>query len=171
MQSFPRFINDHSNRHFASFQRIALGVRAREYNNLLVVVMVAPAAATSPFLARAPTSTPGVVNWQTGFFTRRRSKLQRPCTVTTTTMGTTTCCYTEKAPNAWQRRGTQKTRNTYNQPNRPNDTVVYPKKAPYLITLEDVHHSHVEIQLTRFLDRCTSAKTVARHAGDAFWNI
>ena len=28
-------------------------------------------------------------------------------------------CYTEKAPNAWQRRGTQKTRNTYNQPNRP----------------------------------------------------
>ena len=29
-------------------------------------------------------------------------------------------CYTEKAPNAWQRRGTQKTRNTYNQPNRPN---------------------------------------------------
>ena len=26
-------------------------------------------------------------------------------------------CYTEKAPNAWQRRGTQKTRNTYNQPN------------------------------------------------------
>ena len=32
-----------------------------------------------------------------------------------------TCgCYTEKAPNAWQRRGTRKTRNTYNQPNRPN---------------------------------------------------
>ena len=29
-------------------------------------------------------------------------------------------CYTEKAPNAWQRQGTQKTRNTYNQPNRPN---------------------------------------------------
>ena len=29
-------------------------------------------------------------------------------------------CYTEKAPNAWQRRGTQKTRNIYNQPNRPN---------------------------------------------------
>ena len=29
-------------------------------------------------------------------------------------------CYTEKAPNAWQRRGTKKTRNTYNQPNRPN---------------------------------------------------
>ena len=29
-------------------------------------------------------------------------------------------CYTEKAPNAWQRRGTQNTRNTYNQPNRPN---------------------------------------------------
>ena len=29
-------------------------------------------------------------------------------------------CYTEKAPNAWQRRGTQKTRNTCNQPNRPN---------------------------------------------------
>ena len=29
-------------------------------------------------------------------------------------------CYTEKSPNAWQRRGTQKTRNTYNQPNRPN---------------------------------------------------
>ena len=33
---------------------------------------------------------------------------------------TSTECYTEKAPNAWQRRGTQKTRNTYNQPNRPN---------------------------------------------------
>ena len=32
----------------------------------------------------------------------------------------TLTCYTEKAPNAWQRRGTQKTRNTYNQPNRPN---------------------------------------------------
>ena len=29
-------------------------------------------------------------------------------------------CYTEKAPNAWQRQGTQKKRNTYNQPNRPN---------------------------------------------------
>ena len=29
-------------------------------------------------------------------------------------------CYTEKAPKAWQRRGTQKTRNTYHQPNRPN---------------------------------------------------
>ena len=29
-------------------------------------------------------------------------------------------CYTEKAPNAWQRRGTQNARNTYNQPNRPN---------------------------------------------------
>ena len=29
-------------------------------------------------------------------------------------------CNTEKAPNAWQRRGTQKTRNTYNQPNWPN---------------------------------------------------
>ena len=29
-------------------------------------------------------------------------------------------CYTEKAPNAWQRRGTQKAGNTYNQPNRPN---------------------------------------------------
>ena len=28
--------------------------------------------------------------------------------------------YTEKAPNAWHRRGTQKTRNTYKQPNRPN---------------------------------------------------
>ena len=30
-------------------------------------------------------------------------------------------CNTEKAPNAWQRRGTpKKTRNTYNQPNWPN---------------------------------------------------
>ena len=29
-------------------------------------------------------------------------------------------CYTEKAPNAWQRRGTQQTKNTYNQRNRPN---------------------------------------------------
>ena len=30
------------------------------------------------------------------------------------------CGYTEKSPNAWQRRGTQKTRNIYNQPNRPS---------------------------------------------------
>ena len=29
-------------------------------------------------------------------------------------------CYKEKAPNAWHRRGTQKTGNTYSQPNRPN---------------------------------------------------
>ena len=29
-------------------------------------------------------------------------------------------CHTEKAPNAWHRRGTQKTGNTYNQPNLPN---------------------------------------------------
>ena len=29
-------------------------------------------------------------------------------------------CYTEKAPNAWHRQGTQKTGNSYNQPNRPN---------------------------------------------------
>ena len=29
-------------------------------------------------------------------------------------------CYTEKAPKAWHRRGTQKTGNTYNQPNRPD---------------------------------------------------
>ena len=29
-------------------------------------------------------------------------------------------CYTEKAPNTWHRRGTQKTGNTYNSPNRPN---------------------------------------------------
>ena len=29
-------------------------------------------------------------------------------------------CYTEKAPNAWHRRGAQKTGNTYNQPNLPN---------------------------------------------------
>ena len=29
-------------------------------------------------------------------------------------------CYTEKAPNAWHRRGTKKTGNTYNQRNRPN---------------------------------------------------
>ena len=28
-------------------------------------------------------------------------------------------CYTEKAPNAWHRRGIQKRGNTYNQPNRP----------------------------------------------------
>ena len=28
--------------------------------------------------------------------------------------------YTEKAPNAWHRRGAQKTGNTYNLPNRPN---------------------------------------------------
>ena len=35
-------------------------------------------------------------------------------------------CYTEKAPKAWQRRGTQKRRNTYNQPNRP---MCYTEKA------------------------------------------
>ena len=34
-------------------------------------------------------------------------------------------CYTEKAPNAWHRRGTQKTRNTYNQPNRPSLLLVW----------------------------------------------
>ena len=40
-------------------------------------------------------------------------------------------CYTEKAPNAWQRRGTQKTRNTYNQPNRPNQQTARTKhQAP-----------------------------------------
>ena len=38
------------------------------------------------------------------------------CTLQTTAVA----CYTEKAPNAWHRRGTQKTGNTYNQPNRPN---------------------------------------------------
>ena len=31
-----------------------------------------------------------------------------------------TGCDTEKAPNSWHRRGTQKTGNTYNQPNRPD---------------------------------------------------
>ena len=36
-------------------------------------------------------------------------------------------CYTEKAPNAWQRRGTKKTRNTYNQPNRPNQQTAQTK--------------------------------------------
>ena len=36
-------------------------------------------------------------------------------------------CYTEKAPNAWQRRGTQTTRNTYNQPNRPNQQTAQTK--------------------------------------------
>ena len=40
-------------------------------------------------------------------------------------------CYTEKAPNAWQRRGTQKTRNTYNQPDRPNQQTAQTKhQAP-----------------------------------------
>ena len=40
-------------------------------------------------------------------------------------------CHTEKAPNAWQRRGTQKTRNTYNQPNRPNQQTTQTKhQAP-----------------------------------------
>ena len=29
-------------------------------------------------------------------------------------------CYTEEAPNAWHRRGTQRTAITYNQPNRPD---------------------------------------------------
>ena len=40
-------------------------------------------------------------------------------------------CYTEKAPNAWQRQGTQKTRNTYNQPNRPNRKTYRPSTKRY----------------------------------------
>ena len=49
-----------------------------------------------------------------------RRKLQIPYTAKEHNRQGTSQCYTEKAPNAWQRRGTQKTRNTYNQPNRPN---------------------------------------------------
>ena len=41
-------------------------------------------------------------------------------------------CYTEKAPNAWHRRGTQKTGNTYNQPNRAStDTPHRPSTKHY----------------------------------------
>ena len=40
-------------------------------------------------------------------------------------------CYTEKAPHAWQRRGTpKKTRNTYNQPNWPNRQTFSPCNTP-----------------------------------------
>ena len=41
-------------------------------------------------------------------------------------------CYTEKAPNAWHRRGTQKTGNTYKQPDRPStDTPHRPSTKHY----------------------------------------
>ena len=41
-------------------------------------------------------------------------------------------CYTEKAPNAWHCRGTQKTGNTYNQPKRPStDTTHRPSSWHY----------------------------------------
>ena len=59
-------------------------------------------------------------------------------------------CYTEKAPNAWQRRGTQKTRNTYNQPNRPQPT-----------NLTDQAPSTTEGQPGR---RITPINTAAMHA-------
>ena len=41
-------------------------------------------------------------------------------------------CYTEKAPNAWHRRGKQKTGNTHNQPKRPStDTIYRPSTRHY----------------------------------------
>ena len=41
-------------------------------------------------------------------------------------------CYTEKAPNAWHRRGTQNTGNTYNQRKRPStDTPHRPSTKHY----------------------------------------
>ena len=41
-------------------------------------------------------------------------------------------CCTEKAPNAWHRRGTQKTGNTYSQPKRPStDTTHRPSTEHY----------------------------------------
>ena len=40
-------------------------------------------------------------------------------------------CYTGKAPNAWHRRGTQKTGNTYNQPNRPSTDTHRPSTKHY----------------------------------------
>ena len=59
-------------------------------------------------------------------------------------------CYTEKAPNAWQRRGTRKTRNTYNQPNRPNQQ-----------TAQTKHQAPLKGQPER---RITPNNTVAVHA-------
>ena len=40
-------------------------------------------------------------------------------------------CYTGKAPNAWHRRGTQKTGNTYNQPKRPSTDTHRPSTKHY----------------------------------------
>ena len=43
------------------------------------------------------------------------------------------CCYTEKAPNAWHRRGTPKTGNTYHQPKRPSTGTTHrPSTRHYL---------------------------------------
>ena len=49
-------------------------------------------------------------------------------------------CYTEKAPNAWQCRGTQKTKNTYNQPNRPNRQTSRTKHQALLYRLGGARH-------------------------------
>ena len=58
-------------------------------------------------------------------------------------------CYTEKAPNAWHRRGTQRTGNTYNQPKRPStdtthrpSTWQYPKGSPGVKTHNTNQHSN-----------------------------
>ena len=60
----------------------------------------------------------------------------------------TVVCYTEKAPNAWHRRGTQKTGNTYNQPKRPStgtthrpSTRHYRKGSPGVKTHNTNQHS------------------------------
>ena len=57
--------------------------------------------------------------------TKTRNSYSQPARATTGTIHVLGLimrrrCYTENAPNAWQRRGTKKTSNTYNQPNRPN---------------------------------------------------
>ena len=58
-------------------------------------------------------------------------------------------CYTENAPNAWHRRRTQKTGNTYNQPNRPStdtthrpSTKQYRKGSPAVKTHNTHQHSN-----------------------------
>ena len=57
-------------------------------------------------------------------------------------------CYTEKAPNAWHRRGTQKTGNTYNQPKRLSTDIThrpstwhYRKGSPGVKTHNTNQHS------------------------------
>ena len=69
-------------------------------------------------------------------------------------------CYTEKAPNAWQRRGTQKTRNTYNQPNRPNQQTSQTKLSLCNTVEERIGmHSHGPMKPASHL--CSHTRTVA----------